>query len=58
MYFDSLLVSMDTKAAPKSIDWYAFGDAWNRKTDSYTAVPVGQTYGAAMKIAEDLNLAP
>ena len=41
MYFDSLLVSMDTKTAPKAIDWYAYGDAWNRKTNGYTAVPVG-----------------
>jgi alpha-N-acetylglucosaminidase len=58
MYFDSLRASLDTKTAPKPIDWYAYGDAWNRKTNSYTTVPVGQTYDAAMKIAEDLNIAP
>jgi alpha-N-acetylglucosaminidase len=58
MYFDSLLVSMDTQTKPKAIDWYGYGDAWNRKTDGYTDVPVGQTYGAAMRIAKDLNLAP
>jgi alpha-N-acetylglucosaminidase len=58
LYFDSLLTSLDTKTPPKPIDWYAFGDAWNRKSTTYTAVPVGQSYPVAMKIAQDLNLAP
>lgn len=58
IYFDSLRTSLDTKTAPKPIDWYAYGDAWNRKTNSYTAVPIGQTYEQAMKIAQDLNIAP
>jgi alpha-N-acetylglucosaminidase len=58
MYFDSLLTSLDTKAPPKPIDWYAYGDAWNRKVTTYNAIPVGQSYAAAMEIAEDLNSAP
>jgi alpha-N-acetylglucosaminidase len=58
MYFDSLLASLDTKTPPKPIDWYAYGDAWNRETTAYTAVPVGQSYPAAMRIARNLNLAP
>jgi alpha-N-acetylglucosaminidase len=58
IYFDALSTSLETKSPPKPIDWYAFGDDWNRKTTSYTAVPVGDTYSAAMNIARDMNLAP
>ncbi len=58
MYFDSLLVSLDTKSPPTPIDWYAYGDTWNRRTTTYATAPVGQSYTIAMKIARDLNLAP
>ena len=58
MYFESLLTSLDTKTPPKPIDWYAYGYAWNRKMTTYGAIPVGQSYAAAMEIAKDLNDAP
>ena len=58
MYFDTLLASLETKSPPKPIDWYAFGDQWNRRSTKYTAVPVGNSYAAALAIARDLNLAP
>ena len=58
LYFDSLLASLDTHTAPKQIDWYAFGDAFNRQTKPYTAVPLGPSYPAALAIANDLHLAP
>jgi alpha-N-acetylglucosaminidase len=58
MYFDTLSTSLETKTPPKPIDWYAFGDEWNRRSTKYTAVPVGQSYAAALAIAHDLNLAP
>jgi alpha-N-acetylglucosaminidase len=58
LYFDSLLTSLDTRTPPKPIDWYAYGDAWNRKSTTYSAIPVGQSYAAALNIAHDLNLAP
>ncbi len=58
LYFQSLLLSLDAQSPPKPIDWYAFGDAFNRKTNPYTAVPLGQPYPAAEAIAEDLHLAP
>ncbi len=58
MYFDTLAVSLDPKSPPKPIDWYAFGDEWNRKSTKYAAVPVGQSYAAALAIAHDLKLAP
>lgn len=58
MYFDTLLVSLDTKSPPKPIDWYAVGDEWNRRSRKYAAVPTGQSYAAALAIARDLNLEP
>ena len=63
LYFDSLLHLLDTKPSPSpdaqsQIDWYAFGDAFNRQTKTYPAVPQGQSYPAAQAIANDLNLAP
>jgi alpha-N-acetylglucosaminidase len=58
MYFDTLSVSLDTKSPPKPIDWYAFGDEWNRRSTNYATVPTGQSYAAALAIARDLNLEP
>jgi alpha-N-acetylglucosaminidase len=58
LYFDTLSTALDTKSPPKPIDWYAFGDEWNRKSTNYAAVPTGQSYAAALAIARDLNLAP
>lgn len=59
LYFQSLQAGMDDpSSAPKPIDWYAFGDAWNRRQTTYAANPVGDSYAAAMAIAEDLHIAP
>jgi alpha-N-acetylglucosaminidase len=58
LYFDSLLVSLDTHTAPKPIEWYAFGDTWNRKQNLYPASPSGDTYAAAKAMADDLDLTP
>jgi len=56
LYFQSLLASLDTHTPPKPIDWYAFGDTWNRKQTTYPATPTGNPYTAAQAIANDLNL--
>ncbi len=58
LYFHNLLVSMDTRTPPKAIDWYAFGDRWNRGPDTFSPNPIGNSYAAAMAIADDLGLAP
>ncbi|WP_433973692.1 alpha-N-acetylglucosaminidase [Tunturiibacter lichenicola] len=58
MYFGSLADSLATGEAPKSIDWYDFGDHWNHSQKSYTAVPQGDPYAAALAIAHALHLAP
>jgi len=58
LYFDSLSRSLKTGEAPQNIDWYAFGDTWNRSRTLYSAKPRGDTYLAALAIAQNLNLAP
>src|SRR5262249_45657979 len=58
MYFDSLSESLKTSEAPKSIDWYAFGDRWNHSQQKYTSNPQGDSYAAALEIAHELTLAP
>jgi alpha-N-acetylglucosaminidase len=58
MYFDSLATSLATNEAPKSIDWYAFGDRWNRSQKVYSATPQGDPYIAALAIARTLQLLP
>ena len=58
MYFDSLTASLDSKSPPKPIDWYAFGDEWNRSSSTYDASPSGDSFAAALAIARDLHLEP
>jgi alpha-N-acetylglucosaminidase len=58
LYFDSLEQALNTGAPPKPIDWFAFGDAWNRSTKHYSTEPVGDTYSVSESIAEFLNLLP
>ena len=58
MYFDSLSVSMEAGKSPSTIDWYAFGDKWNHSQKVFSPDPKGDTYTAALKIAQQLNLAP
>jgi alpha-N-acetylglucosaminidase len=56
MFFDTLSSSLETKSPPKVIDWYAFGDQWNRRSTKYAAIPAGDSYAAALAIARDLKL--
>jgi alpha-N-acetylglucosaminidase len=58
MYFNSLRDSLATGQPPKPIDWYAFGDRWNHETQTYSALPEGDPYQAAMEIAKRLHLEP
>lgn len=58
LFFDSLSTSLKTGEAPRNIDWYAFGDAWNRSRTSYSTMPRGEAYPAALAIAQNLNIAP
>ena len=58
MYFDSLDDALKNGAEPKAIDWYGFGDAWNRSPTKYAAEPHGDVYAAASAIAQSLGLQP
>ena len=58
MYFDSLSKALMTGEAPTPIDWYAFGDRWNHSHTEYSAMPEGDSYDAALEIAQELHLAP
>jgi alpha-N-acetylglucosaminidase len=58
MYFDSLSTALGSGDAPKSIDWYAFGERWNHSRKVYSATPQGDPYTAALAIARTLHLAP
>jgi alpha-N-acetylglucosaminidase len=58
MYFDSLSTSLVTGNAPRSIDWYTFGDRWNHSQKVYDTNPTGDSYKAALVIARTLNLLP
>ena len=58
LYFASLETALATGNEPKPIDWYAFGDKWNRSTQHFSAEPVGDTYATSVTIAKALGLAP
>lgn len=58
MYFDSLEESLMTGRAPKPIDWYAFGDGWNRSKQQFRSEPSGDSYAASLAIARTLGLQP
>lgn len=58
MYFKTLDTSLATGAAPVPIDWYAFGDRWNRSKITFAKDPTGDAYAAAMEIAKTLGLQP
>jgi len=55
-YFASLDVELRTGVPAKPIDWFALGDAWNHGAQQYSAMPDGDTYTAAMRVAEALQL--
>jgi alpha-N-acetylglucosaminidase len=58
MYFDSLDAALASGNEPKPIDWYAFGDKWNRSTTQFPTQPLGDTYAISSLIAESLGLKP
>ncbi len=58
LYFDSLETALSKGTPPEPIDWYAFGDAWNRSLKQYTPDTIGDTYTASYAIARSLNLQP
>ena len=58
LYFDSLEQALSTGTQPKTIDWFAFGDAWNRSAKRYSTETIGDTYDVSQAIAKSMNLLP
>ncbi len=58
LYFNELDASLRTGTALAPIDWYAFGDKWNRSTIHFPAEPTGDPYKEAMAVAAMLKLQP
>jgi alpha-N-acetylglucosaminidase len=58
LYFDTLRQAMRDGTPPQPIDWYAFGDRWNRGVQHFATRPEGDSYGVALAIARVLDLAP
>jgi len=58
MYFDALDRSLRTGEPVRAIDWYAFGDAWNRRDTVYPDQPRGDSHTVALKVAQALGVAP
>jgi alpha-N-acetylglucosaminidase len=54
-YFRSLDEALRTGTPPKSIDWFALGDAWNHGTQPYSDQPTGDAYTVATRVAETLQ---
>jgi alpha-N-acetylglucosaminidase len=58
IYFAALDDELRTGVAAKPIDWFAFGDAWNRGSQRYPAREHGNGYAIAMQVAEALSIEP
>ncbi len=55
-FFRALDGELRTGLAPAPIDWFALGEAWNKGGQAYPDHPVGDTYAAAKRIADFLDL--
>ncbi|MFI8100596.1 alpha-N-acetylglucosaminidase [Streptomyces sp. NPDC086023] len=54
-YFTSLEEALVSGEAPEAIDWFAFEDAWARKTTAHPTEPSGDAHALATAIAEALT---
>jgi len=53
LYFENLDRELTTRIAPKSIDWFEFGDRWNHEERHYEVTTTGDAYTIARRIAEE-----
>ena len=58
LYFDSLAAAMKSGTQPTPIDWYKFGDQWNRSPQKFPANAKGDPYAASLLVAKSLHLVP
>jgi alpha-N-acetylglucosaminidase len=54
-YFNSLREQLRTGSPAPPIDWFAFGERWNRDTRTYPTLPSGNSREVASRIAQAIN---
>ncbi len=57
LYFQQLDDSLKTGRDPGAIDWFRFGERWNRSTTQYAAQPHGDSWLAAKRVEHELGIA-
>jgi alpha-N-acetylglucosaminidase len=57
LYFEQLDRSLKTGQSPGSIDWFQFGEQWNRSTAEYAVRPNGDSWSLAKRVADELEIA-
>lgn len=55
LYFESLDKALATDGKPQEIDWYAFGEKWAHKQNTYSTQPKGDIHAIAQRVLEDLT---
>jgi len=58
IYFNDLDRSLKTGTPPHPIDWFAFGEKWNRAQTHYATQARGDSWSVAMQVATALGIAP
>jgi alpha-N-acetylglucosaminidase len=53
-YFNALKQQLRTGTPAAPIDWFAFGERWNRNTGTYGTVPSGDSRQIALQIAHEV----
>ncbi|MGD0832080.1 MAG: alpha-N-acetylglucosaminidase [Terracidiphilus sp.] len=56
VFFADLGHSLESGTPPKPIDWFALGDAWNRRARQYPVHPVGNSHAIAEQIGKELEI--
>jgi alpha-N-acetylglucosaminidase len=57
LYFETIDRALRMGTKPKSIDWFQFGQTWNRENTQYATRPRGDAYAIAKQIARELEIA-
>lgn len=56
LYFQQLDESLKTGQAPVAIDWFQFGERWNKSTTHYAVAPRGDSWLVANRGAHELGI--
>lgn len=58
IYLDELDRSLRAGTPPRSIDWFALGESWNRAQTRYPVQAHGDSWSVALDVAKALGIAP